>query len=226
MKSEELKDRLIFARKRKGLSQSQIAEKVGMSQPSYYKIENGLTQRSGYINEIAKVLEVDVDWLLTGKGSMLPVTDDVQQQLNQLGMVANKDDVLIPLYSTFFCYGDGCQVFDFEDVKGYRKFDRKFFTDIGVNPNEFKLVCAINDSMRPYINNGDEVGVAVNQVEVVDGQVYALLLDGERMFKRVFREAGGALRLSSYNPSYPDRIVTADNHDSLRIVGRQVYRAG
>lgn len=56
--------------------------------------------------------------------------------------------------------------------------------------------------------------------------MYAILLDSDRMFKQIFREAGGALRLHSFNTDYPDRLVTADNHQSLIIVGKQVYRAG
>lgn len=80
--------------------------------------------------------------------------------------------------------------------------------------------------MAPYINDKDEVGLDLGSTEVHDGKVYAILLDGDRMFKQIFREAGGALRLHSFNSDYPDRLVTAENHQSLIIVGEQVYRAG
>lgn len=132
----------------------------------------------------------------------------------------------IPLYGVYFCCGDGNGECEFEEVKGTRNFHPSFFTDKNVKAENFKLVCASNGSMTPYINDGDEVGIDVGSTEVQDGGVYAILLDGDRMFKQVFREAGGALRLHSFNENYPDRLVTAENHDSLIIVGKQIYRAG
>lgn len=222
MNTETLMSRVRQARIAKGLSQQQIAEAVGMSQPSYYKIENGKTQRSGYINDIARVLGVDVDWLINGKAG----SNDVSTIKRPTQASSEDEHVEIPIYNVFFCCGDGSKVFDFEEVKGYRKLPKRFFDKEHINPDNFKLVCAANDSMAPFINDKDEVGIDISDTEIRDGQVYALLLDGERMFKRVLREAGGALRLTSFNPSYPDKVITADNHESLMIVGRQVYRAG
>lgn len=95
-----------------------------------------------------------------------------------------------------------------------------------MKPENFKLVCAKNDSQKPYINEHDIVGIDISDREIKDGEMYAILLDGERMFKRIFREPGNVLRLHCYNPDYPDKIVTADNHSSLVIVGREMYRAG
>lgn len=226
MNTETLMSRVRQARMEKGLSQQQIAEAVGMSQPSYYKIENGLTQRSGYINDIAEVLGVDVGWLLNGVDAAAKDRKIKDRWSGSSSKIDTDDHVEIPIYNVFFCCGDGSKAFDFEEVKGYRKMPKNFFTKEHINPDNFKLVCAANDSMAPFINDKDEVGIDISDTEIRDGQVYALLLDGERMFKRVLREAGGALRLTSFNPSYPDKVITADNHESLMIVGRQVYRAG
>lgn len=134
--------------------------------------------------------------------------------------------ISIPIYSVVFCCGDGNKDFGFEEIKGYRDFEENFFTKAGISPDEFKLVCAVNDSMAPYINDKDEVGIILSDKELRDGQVYAILLDGDRMFKQVFLEGGGKLRLHSFNDKYPDKIITADNHESLIIIGRQYFRAG
>ena len=61
-----LPDRLKFAREQLNLSQQQVADAVGMKQPSYYQLEAGKSKRSRFINDIAKVLKTDVDWLMTG----------------------------------------------------------------------------------------------------------------------------------------------------------------
>lgn len=156
--------------------------------------------------------------------------EDLLEEIKNSNTVQVTDDmddmVSIPIYDLYFCCGDGNGSCEFENIKGYRKLPPSFFKDRNIRPEDFKLVCASNGSMAPYINDKDEVGLNLASTEVQDGKVYAILLDGDRMFKQIFREAGGALRLHSFNAAYPDRLVTAENHSSLIIVGEQIYRAG
>lgn len=156
--------------------------------------------------------------------------EDLLEEIKNSDTVQVTDDmddmVSIPIYDLYFCCGDGNGSCEFENIKGYRKLPPSFFKDRNIRPEDFKLVCASNGSMSPYINDKDEVGLNLASTEVQDGKVYAILLDGDRMFKQIFREAGGALRLHSFNADYPDRLVTAENHSSLIIVGEQIYRAG
>ena len=63
-----LPDRLKFAREQLNLSQQQVADAVGMKQPSYYQLEAGKSKRSRFINDIAKVLKTNADWLMYGEG--------------------------------------------------------------------------------------------------------------------------------------------------------------
>lgn len=161
---------------------------------------------------------------------------DLAQEMKDVESIKNSktvqvsDDasgmIEIPLYGVYFCCGDGDTNCEFQEIKGTRKFSPSFFRERNIQPENFKLVCASNGSMAPYINDKDEVGLNLGSTEVHDGKVYAILLDGDRMFKQIFREAGSALRLHSFNSDYPDRLVTAENHQSLIIVGEQVYRAG
>lgn len=62
------KNRLAEARKARGLTQVQLAEKCGMNQSQISYIEKG--RRGTFMRkwrEIASVLEVDLDWLLPGE---------------------------------------------------------------------------------------------------------------------------------------------------------------
>lgn len=240
-----LAERVKLARDRLNLSQQDVADATGMSQPSYYKIEKGLTKRTTYINELAKVFEVNVDWLANGSGEMLASAANSKPEAKRTGntdsekelerilqagsvSVYDSDDdmVLIPIYDLYFCCGDGNGSCEFENIKGYRKLPPDFFRDRNIKPEDFKLICAINDSNHPYIKDGDEVGIVITDREIKDGEFYAILLDGDRMIKQVFREAGGSYRLSSFNKAYPDKVVTPEHSKSLIVAGRQVYRAG
>lgn len=243
-----LAERVKLARDRLNLSQQDVADATGMSQPSYYKIERGHTKRTTYINELAKVFKVNVDWLANGSGEMLSgasnkakeakragneVASDSEKELARIleaGSVSTDDSdddmVSIPIYDLYFCCGDGNGSCEFENIKGYRKLPPSFFKDRNIRPEDFKLICAINDSNHPYIKDGDEVGIVITDREIKDGEYYAILLDGDRMIKQIFREAGGSYRLSSFNKAYPDKVVTPEHNESLIIAGRQVYRAG
>lgn len=230
-----LAERVKLARDRLNLSQQDVADATGMSQPSYYKIEKGLTKRTTYINELAKVFEVNVDWLANGSGEMLSdAANESERELErilQAGSVSiddgDGDDLIsVPIYDVYFCCGDGNGSCEFENIKGYRKLPPDFFRDRNIRPEDFKLICAVNDSNHPYIKDGDEVGIVITDREIKDGEYYAILLDGDRMIKQIFREAGGAYRLSSFNKAYPDKVVTSEHNESLIIAGRQVYRAG
>lgn len=67
----ELATRLKIARKKAGLTQTEIAEKIGVSQPNYAKLESGKIQRSTFLLDISRVLGVSLEWLATGQGEMV-----------------------------------------------------------------------------------------------------------------------------------------------------------
>ena len=181
-------------------------------------------------DEVAQRIEAAFDkpanWLDHEHGKNEDLFEEIKNS-DTVQVTDDMDDMIsVPIYDLYFCCGDGNGSCEFENIKGYRKLPPSFFKDRNIKPEDFKLVCASNGSMSPYINDKDEVGLNLASTEVQDGKVYAILLDGDRMFKQIFREAGGALRLHSFNADYPDRLVTAENHNSLIIVGEQVYRAG
>lgn len=231
MNSEKLGDRVRKARKHAGLTQIQLAKRIGTSQGAISDIENGRNKDSSSLYDIAKVTNVSADWLIKNQGEML-LTEPQKElaQILQAGTVSvddSHDDLIsVPIYDIYFCCGDGNGSCEFENIKGYRKLPPDFFIDRNIRPEDFKLISAINDSNHPYIKDGDEVGIVVTDKEIRDGEFYAILLDGDRMIKQIFREAGGSYRLTSFNKAYPDKVVTPEHSQSLIIAGRQVYRAG
>lgn len=210
---------------------TQLQEDIGVPQTTTSRILNGTTSSPSdrTLRKYADYFGVTVSDLryndLTNegnKGLLTPIVNSDTVRIKKGG----RELISIPIYSVVFCCGDGSKDFGFEEIKGYRDFEEEFFIKAGIKPDGFKLVCAINDSMAPYINDKDEVGIILNDKELRDGQVYAMLLDGDRMFKQIFLEGGGKLRLHSFNDKYPDKIITAENHESLIIIGRQYFRAG
>lgn len=63
-----IKERLIQAREKKGLTQIDMAKRLGFNQSFYCRIESGKkTCPLNVATDIAEILEVSLDWLL-GKG--------------------------------------------------------------------------------------------------------------------------------------------------------------
>lgn len=204
-----------------GLNRNGLADKTGISYSLLgHYIGKNPTKKIG--DEIAAKIE---------KAFNKPSHWLDNDQLGNAGIQSNvvvgkiETDIQIPIYAAYFCCGDGNDA-DFEELKGYRGFSSDFFKTRNIKPDNFVLVCAANDSMSPHIEHKDEVGIDISDKEIKDGEVYAILLDGAKMFKQVFVEAGGNLRLHSFNPNYPDKLITPQNHNSLIVVGRKVYRAG
>lgn len=69
-----LKDRLTWARERKGKSKADVANAVGISRPAYHDLESGNNQKTAYIVQIAEFLEVNPRWLALNKGTHLTMS--------------------------------------------------------------------------------------------------------------------------------------------------------
>jgi transcriptional regulator with XRE-family HTH domain len=60
--------RIKHARKQIGISQAELAQKVGIKQPTLSDLENDMSKGTTKLASIAKVLRVRPYWLETGKG--------------------------------------------------------------------------------------------------------------------------------------------------------------
>ncbi|WP_413774143.1 XRE family transcriptional regulator [Entomomonas sp. E2T0] len=67
----QLKDRIKQARKHAKLSQKELADKIGITQPSLSELETGKSQSTSYIASIARACGVDAFWLESGQDNMV-----------------------------------------------------------------------------------------------------------------------------------------------------------
>lgn len=71
--------RIKEARKRKNLTQSQLAEKIKMTPQAIQRIEDGLVAQPRKLKQIADALEVKEEYLLTGKIEYLQQDNDLNK---------------------------------------------------------------------------------------------------------------------------------------------------
>lgn len=87
-------DRVKLAREAKGLTQGELATKVGMTQGQISKLELGIRKKSTKTFQIALATEANMVFLETGNGPMLgdtPATD-LEQRVSPSGKIA-KDEL-------------------------------------------------------------------------------------------------------------------------------------
>jgi phage repressor protein C with HTH and peptisase S24 domain len=93
-----------------------------------------------------------------------------------------------------------------------------------LNPSKLASMRVSGDSMEERLHDGDAVVIDTSQTEVLDGKVYALWYDGGERVKRLHRMPGGGLMIRSDNEAkYPPLKLTADQAQTVRIIGRVVH---
>ncbi|WP_444883507.1 helix-turn-helix domain-containing protein [Microbulbifer sp. PSTR4-B] len=69
--TDSIQNRLKIARKAAKLSQAEVAQAAGITQPAYSQLESGRTRKGTSLIPIARALGVDAHWLTSGRGKML-----------------------------------------------------------------------------------------------------------------------------------------------------------
>ena len=117
--------RLIEVRKSLGLTQKEVSEGAGVALRTYCRYESGEGERdipSSLLKFIAQN-DIDINWLLTGEGTMSSNTRTVQEgdhidafdgELPRLacGLYGQGDFVFVPISSEQACCGKGSPIFE------------------------------------------------------------------------------------------------------------------
>lgn len=206
-------------REQKGISQAQLAEKVGISQTAIHLLEQRDSRSSKFLVEIANALGISPSWLSQGHEG---ITFSEEQT------PTDDDYVLIPQYDASAACGKG-QLNDYVTVKGGLAFRRDWIRSMGWQTPNLYVLYAVKDSMSPTINNGAIVLVNTLETQPRSGSLYLISWYGEERIKRVFKDGNTVYRFSSDNPNkaqFPDERVDLSESADVSILGRVVWQAG
>lgn len=228
----ELKDRLRLARKNANMTQSKLAEAIGLSQANINGLESGKYKTSTKIVEIARVLRVNADWLANGQGGMalmpqhqgnvspgrMPIEDwDSETPLDA-------DEVEIPFYKDFaVACGHGSEGYAMANEWRKLRISRATIDKIGSHKDQVFATVAEGDSMAPIINDGDTIWIDESKQNIKDGKIFVFEYGGLYMCKRLFRLPNDGIRVVSENPDpqYDDWEITGEDRvkNNFRLIG-------
>lgn len=176
---------------------------------SIIDFERSINVANGYVNSISKGIGADkttaiiekypnlnLEWLLTGNGSMLRTENSDHLCIE----VSQNCTSGTPIYDIDVTCGNEIRDFRDEDIIGY--------INIPSIRKDSKIVFATGDSMFPKITDGDRI--VIREIESWDyfnyGQMYLILTPEYRMLKYIRKhpKSKDMIVLKSENSNYDD----------------------
>ena len=81
------------------------------------------------------------------------------------------------------------------------------------------------DSMAPMLKDGNELLVDTDQTNILDGQLYALSMNGTVVVRKLYVTPNN-IQLRCLNPEYPQLDIKREDISGIEIKGRIMARVG
>jgi repressor LexA len=195
------------------MTQDELGAKVGVQKQTIYKYEAGLVVnlKRDVIGKLAKALNVAPSYLM-GFSDDAPTQQETQNRTVEIpdGFLPIPHMVKKPRLGVIAC-GEPIMAeenFDgYDDVPDYIRCD-------------FTLKCKGDSMVGARINDGDIVYIR-QQPDVENGQIAAVMEDGEKTLKRVYKYPNKVI-LQPENPKYPPIVYVGEELNAFRILGKAV----
>lgn len=235
--AERVKDR----RAQLKMTQNELAELVGCSQPQIAKIERG--GKTSLVVELAKALQVDAEWLkrgvqsadksrqTTGEEEKIAAGENTTSGLsvspNRMVLLGGSDgrgDAYIYLPRLVIKSSESGEklTWEIDEVTPLEAFPRAQAERLAVHEEHSAFVSAPDDSNAPRIVTGDSLVVDYGDKTIVDGKMYALIYNNTFAIRRITVEPTGYTIApdNTQNGRFRAFSVPANEISQIEIVGQ------
>ncbi len=157
----------------------------------------------GVVMRLAKAKDINLEWLLYGKGSMhAPEIKPIS---------ADQDGfVYLPLHENVsISAGNGCIVWDESSITSLAFRETFIRSELRANPANLRLARTNGDSMERLLYSGDVIMVDTSITTLLREGLYVFRLDGSISVKWLYSLPGGVIRVVSENAEkYPPYDIT------------------
>ena len=198
--------RLKDLRENRNLSQTEVANKIGISKQSLYKYENGVIENipMDKVEALANYYDVSpaqiMGWDMDKYPNIIPLTPVKR----------------IPILGEIACG---------EPILAQENYDGYFLADPTIVTGDFVLRCDGDSMIDANIHDGDLVFIRQTP-NVENGAITAVLIDDTATLKRFYKN-DHQIVLQPENKQYNPIIITEDDMKDIRILGQMtgVYSA-
>lgn len=208
-----------------GMSQSELARQIGITQPTVADLLSGKSQGSKHLHRIARVLGTTPE-KLTGEDPESAAAPLRDRRMPFHGAPPADDGVeMVEIAHIDLRYGLGGTYLDSPVEAAKRRFPLDWlrsFTD--APPAQLVWTAGDGDSMEPTIRDGDPILINLSRSSLnsVDG-IWACAMGEVGMVKRLRPLPDGSVEIHSDNPNVPTGSA-ADGE--LHIIGKVIAKIG
>ncbi len=195
----DIKDRLKEIRDYAKMGQTNFEKHTGISSGYFNKVKSSIGSDT-ILKIINKFPEINVDWLITGKGEMLKKTEAEKPSINYVHKGS-------PYYNVDFIGG-------FDLVLNDQTLNPDYYIDFAPFNKDGVVWCNLTGhSMEPELSNGDYIAMKemTDPIEYLPyGEVYGFITNSYRTVKRMGKsDKDGFIRLIPTNksPEYSDQDI-------------------
>ena len=222
---ETLGSRLQHTLNLNGLTQEYVANAVGVSQTAISDIVKGKTKRPRNILDIAKVLGVSPDWLMTGTGEQPSFSQAVENIDTE---EEEKHQLRVEVLDVYASAGNGS--FLTGDLAGdicAIEFENEYFMQSFQRANEkgLAIINVTGDSMEPTLQNGDLLYVDVRKNYYCGDGIYVFSL-GDTLYVKRLQLTGNKLLIHSDNKFYDTWDIHPEDEEQFIIHGKVEFQQG
>lgn len=210
-------ERLVESLAEAGLSKSDLARACSVSPASVTDWCKGRTKsvQPENLAKAAAALGVSVSWLFFGDGD---------KHSSSVGVVDrdydDKEFVMIPEMRYLPSAQGGVQ----ETRKAcYR---RDFFEERRLNPDDCIQITVQGNDMDPVLCDRDSVLVNRNYQQLIGGKIYAILFNGQLLFRYLAPRLNGDIAVSTAKSEHGIELISKESQAGLLIVGVIISRSG
>lgn len=197
-------DRLKELREKKGLSQTELSEKIGISKSSIGMYETGkrIPRADKTFVKISDFFNVSIDYLL---GLQEPINNNFEKY--GLKPIVKKK---VPMLGNIACG---------EPIIANQEYETYIEVDSNINV-DFALKAQGDSMINAHIENGDIILIK-SQDYIENGQIAAVLIEDEVTLKRFYLQ-NDTISLVAENPSYPPLIYNKSDAVNIKVLGKAI----
>lgn len=188
-----------------------------------YSILQNLTYGNISQAELGRVLGVGRSNINYKKDNDVELSDDDIKKIEEAYNIKLQDDncVSIPVRGEVEAsMGYGVTVINESQTATY-SISKELARDLSIKPMTSEIIFARGNSMEPTIIGGDSLLIDRSKIEVYDGKIYCVRIDGQLYAKRLQRIAKDKIKVISDNKDYEPIIIDFSKNENydFEVIG-------